>query len=68
AAFVRLSGGGCLTVSSIRREWSFFRIYRETLSRFSCAAYPRNRPRRSITRPVTPQGCGWMPSPAPASR
>ncbi|MEQ0764989.1 hypothetical protein ABLN67_12325, partial [Mycobacterium tuberculosis] len=36
--FVRFIEFGCLTVSIYRREWSF-RIYRETLSRFSCAAF-----------------------------
>ncbi|MEQ0763002.1 hypothetical protein ABLN67_00355 [Mycobacterium tuberculosis] len=38
-----------------RREWSF-RIYRETLSRFSCAAS------LAVQRPLRSNGCKLSPS------
>ncbi|MEQ0763625.1 hypothetical protein ABLN67_04090 [Mycobacterium tuberculosis] len=45
-----------------RREWSF-RIYRETLSRFSCAASPSHVP-WCLTRLIRPGATGlaiWPP-------
>ncbi|MEQ0765000.1 hypothetical protein ABLN67_12395, partial [Mycobacterium tuberculosis] len=51
---VRFIRFGCLTRFIYRREWSF-RIYRETLSRFSCAASPaRAAATPSNTKKKTP--------------